>query len=241
MLTIKRHFPINRLALSKAWYETKHFFGHAGHSLKTGVASLRARSHSMGKKSILSSLVVLVGFFGSLSALLILYPITTQQGGPLSADSPQANVESQAGSSVTETWMKDGESTTGADGAAQNGQTPSIATSPAPAPVSPSAPASSAPAPVVQSAPVAPQPTIYTTPNAGMTSPTATAPAPAPAPAPVTAPPTSTAPLPTAPAPTDSNQTLLPQVNTAPLAPVTNPTEGGLMTVEGTAGGLLGQ
>ena len=239
MLTIKRHFPINRLALSKAWFSTKSFFGNAGHSLKTGVASLRDRSHTMGKKSMLSSLVVLVGFFGSLSALLILYPITTQQGGPLSADSPQANVGSQADSSVTETWMKDGESTTGADGAAQNGQTPPIATTPAPAPASSSAPVGSAPTPAVQPAPVAPQPTIRTAPSAGVTSPTVTAPAPVPAP--VNTPPASPAPLPTSSAPTESPQNLLPQVDPGLLAPLTNPIEGGLQAAEGVTIGLPGQ
>lgn len=225
MLTIKRHFPINRLALSKAWYETKHFFGRTGHSLATGVASLRARSHSMGKKSMLSSLVVLVGFFGSLSALLILYPITTQQGGPLSAGSPQANVESQAGSSVTESWMKDGESATGTNdsGAAPAGQTPAIATSPAPVSTAPSAsaPGAVAPAPAVQSAPVTPQPALSTAPSTSTPSQTVTDPAPAPS---------QTSPLPTAPAPTDPAPIIsIPPLNTAPLTDPVGDAAGSLL------------
>jgi hypothetical protein len=225
MLTIKRRFPINKLALSKAWFEAKQLFPRVRASYVGGIADLRERGQSMGKKSILSSLVLMVGFFGSLSALLILYPIATRNGGPFSGNGTQANVESQTEPSTSGTWQKETSTAGTGTQAAQQEQTkdqvPATQSQPlATSPVTP-APASSTPAPVTQAAPV--------------TTPTLTQPSATPTPVQPTPPPVVTSPLPvTTPPP------VVPPLNT-PLPvdtqPITTPVTD---TLRGTTDGLSG-
>lgn len=221
MLTIKRHFPINKLSVSKAMYATKEFFGKTRAAVAGGFTSLRARNRSMGKKSILSSMILLVGFFGTLSALLVLYPLATDNGSTKPVSPTNANIETEkktAAPSATDTPAASTQtSDTGAAtrNSVNDSGTPPIATSPA----SP-APAVS-PAPVAQ--PAAPQPSVTTQPT--ITS----APAPAvpstPVPAPVTAP---------APVTTDPTS-VLPMLT----APVTDTVEGTTDTLQDTTNNLL--
>lgn len=227
MLTIKRHFLINKLSMSRALYKTKESFGRLGSAIAAGVASLRDRSQSMGKKSILSSLVLLVGFFGTLSALLMLYPLTTDRGSTQPASPTNANIETEQQASA-DAATKGAPADTGSAARTPFADTsaPSIVTSPtAPAPTAPeviSAPATqSSPAPAVPG-PMASQPMITTQPTI-TTTPSVPAPAPADA-------------APTSPAPSASDPTsLLPMVT----APVTEPVQDATKAVQGTADGLL--
>lgn len=233
MLTIKRRFPINKLALSKAWFEAKQLFPRVRASYVGGMADLRERSQSMGKKSILSSLVLMVGFFGSLSALLILYPIATRNGGPFDTNGTQANIESQTEASTTGTWQKGNSADTDTQAAQQaeqaKNEVPATQSQPiATSPVSP-APASSTPAPATQAAPI--------------TTPTLTQPSATPAPVPVSPTPVVTSPPPvvtTPPAPVVQPPSVPLPVDTAPLtAPVTNTLQSTTDGVSGTVNDLL--
>lgn len=233
MLTIKRHFPINKLALSKLWYGTKQLFPRVSASFAGGITDLRERSQAMGKKSILSSLVLMVGFFGSLSALLILYPIATREGGPFSGTATRANVGSPTEASTSGTWPKDSNSAANssqaageqAKGAVPATQPEPLATSPvSPAPASSPAPTSAAPS-VSAPVPVVSQPT---TPAPVASSPILTAPS------------TATSPLPATGTPLDPVlSSPLPTVNTDPVAPVTNMLPSATQPIEDTADSLL--
>ena len=190
MLTIKHRFPINKLSVSRMLYGLKDFFGRIGSMIVAGIASLKERSHSMGKKSILSSLVLLVGFFGSLSALLMLYPLATDKGSTQPARPTNANVETdQQAAANGVNGASSGSDTGSTKDPVGNMGTPSIVASPAsPSPtaapsqsplVNPSTAAQSSPAP----SPIVTQPTITSAPSA-----------PAPAPEPVVSTPESDAP-----------------------------------------------
>lgn len=228
MLTIKRRFPINKLALSKAWFETKQLFPRVRASYAGGIADLRERGQSMGKKSILSSLVLMVGFFGSLSALLILYPIATRTGGPFAANGTQANVESQTEPSTTGTWQKEnstaGTSTEPSQEQSKD-QVPATQSQPlATSPVTP-APTGSMSAPATQAAPV--------------TTPTLTQPSATPAPVPAAPTPVVTSPLPATTPPPVVQPPSIPLPDTTPLtAPVTDTLRGATDGLSGTLNGL---
>lgn len=238
MLTIKRHFPINKLTLSKAWYGAKQLYPRVSASFTGGIADLRERSQAMGKKSILSSLVLMVGFFGSLSALLILYPIATRQGGPFSGAASNANIESQAEPSTSGTWPKDNSNNNAATGqtaeeqakgAVPATQSEPLATSPvSPTPAATPAPASTTPSVSVPT-PTVPQPTV----TAPMTtSPILSAPSPSPS--------ITTPSLPATGTPIDPVvNSPLPVINTTPLAPVKNLLPSATQPVEDTANSLL--
>lgn len=229
MLTIKHQF-INKVALSRMLYEVRAFFGRMGTAIGTGFASLRERSRSMGRKSILSSLVLLVGFFGSLSALLMLYPLTTDRGSTQPANPTNANLETETKAARPSNGNGNTSNSSTGDASSKNpvqGSTTPLATSPVtPSPSGASAPIVSQPEPVVTPTPLVSQPTVTTQPT--ITSSPST-PAPAPTPMPVLAPVTSPA-EPTAP----ESAPLLPM-----LTPVTNTVEGTTEAVQDTAGSLL--
>ena len=221
MLTIKRHFPINKLMITRALYSAYDYVWHIGHDTILRFKELtRGREH-LGRKSLVSTLVLLVGFFGSLAALIGLRPIMSQGVG-----SPTAKVESTekpAATPASQTQTASNEQQSAQPATAPAATQPAQSTQSMPA-ASPSTNTS----PTIGSAPVpGVAPIISSTPTIqpGMGS---TTPAPAPV---VTSPPPVSAPSPD---PISSTVNDLQNTVTTPnlLAPVTS-------TVEDTAGKLL--
>jgi hypothetical protein len=222
MLTIKRHFPINKLMITRALYSVYDYVWHIGHdTIKRFKELTRGREH-LGRKSLVSTLVLLVGFFGSLAAFIGLRPIMSQGVG-----SPTAKVESTeapATTPATQTQTASNE---------QQSTQPAATTQPAQsAQPAPAASPSTSSTPVIGSTPVPrTAPVISSTPTVqpGMGSS-------APAPVPVVTSPTPPSTPPPSSAPISSTVNDLQNTVTSPnlLAPVTS-------TVEDTAGKLLGQ
>jgi hypothetical protein len=181
MLTIKRHFPINKLIITRALYSAYDYVWHIGHdTIKRFKELTRGREH-LGRKSLVSTLVLLVGFFGSLAAFIGLRPIMSQGVG-----SPTAKVESTkppATTPATQTQTaSNGQQPAAASAPAQSSQStqsvPSTSSSPTTAPALGSAPAPST-APIISSAPTV-QPGMGSAAPAPV--PVVTSPTPAPAP-----------------------------------------------------------
>lgn len=100
MLMIKRHLPINKLALTRLWLSIKDFWWHAGVGAWRGMAPLVARVPHSSRMLLASLFIVLVGFFGSLAAFIGLKPVAIQGVANPRGVGQQANATTLTTSSV---------------------------------------------------------------------------------------------------------------------------------------------
>lgn len=93
MLSIKRHFSISKLSFVTGLRAGGDYIAHAWQSFVGGLKALTNRRDHIGRDSLISVLVVLIGFFGTVAALVGLRPATSHNVAQGPSSNQQANGE----------------------------------------------------------------------------------------------------------------------------------------------------